>query len=57
MEVLFPTLTTVFPVMVPVMMTIFLVALATAEVSASSVLTVAVVPPEPPVVLRTSKIC
>jgi hypothetical protein len=51
-DVLEPTLTTVFPVKDVVKMTIFAESPETAEVKASSVETLIVVPPAPPVVLH-----
>lgn len=47
-----PVFTTVFPVMVPDIMTIFLSSPVRADVSAARVVTVTVVPPLPPVVLN-----
>jgi DNA gyrase inhibitor GyrI len=51
-DVLEPTLTTWFPVKDAVKMTIFAESPETAEIKASSVDTLVVVPPAPPVVLN-----
>lgn len=45
-------MTTVLPVIVPEMITIFLAVPVTAEVRAARVVTVVVVPPDPPDVLK-----